>query len=180
MKDSESLSKFLVDHWASLRFLVLNPAKLFAVAEPPNDYRLILIMALPPVLIFAIGIAVLKGNPWLALLGLVGAYAGIGIWSLALKYVLIFFGEKRPFTEILYLAVCAALSLAVAWVPIVGPPVCFLLIAFWTFMGLVHRFKMNSGAAVAAVALPVVITGLGGGILSYLLILLASLTTMFR
>src|SRR5262249_14390976 len=107
------------------------------------------------------------------------AYAGLGLWTVALKYVLVAFGEKRSFEEALHVSSCAAAPLIVGWIPLVGLPLMYVLVSLFTFLGLVFHFKMDKGAATAAITLPVVVLGFGGALLSLMFLWLASLSTLF-
>lgn len=162
-----------------MRFLLSKPHKFFAEYPSLTDYRQQLLFVLPPVCVFAAGMAWQRGSPWWTLAYLPGAYAGWALWGIILKYVLAVFGEKRSFREVLHVSACSWVPLLVGWVPHFGLPALYLLVGLFTFLGLVFHFRMHSGAALAAVALPVVVAGFGGGILSFIFLWLASLSTIF-
>lgn len=170
----------LSDYLEAARFLLLHPGQFFAQAPVLSDYKAQLLSAWPPVLVFAVGMASMHRPFWLGILDGLMAYIGIVVWAIAIKYTVVFFGERRSFHEALHVASCAALALALAWLPVVGLPAAYMLIGFWTYHGLTGYFKMNSGAALAAVALPVVVVGFGGVLLSFLFLWIASLTTIFN
>jgi hypothetical protein len=134
---------------------------------------------LPAVLIYALCEAFLRHATWWTLIYMIGAYLSLSLWTAATKYILVFFGEKRSWQEVLHITSCAFIALVLAAIPVVGEAIAVLLIGFWTYEGLVYGFKMNRGAATAAVALPVVICGFIGSILSFIFVGLASLSTLF-
>lgn len=163
----------------AVRSLFTEPTEFFEKAAAPPDFRLLLLFALPPVLIYAVVQGLVVKNPLLIPLYLIAAYAEIGVWMVALKYVVILFGERRTFNETLFIAVSAANVFAVAWIPVAGAPLAVLGAGALTMLGLMHGFKMHYGAALTAVALPLVVTGIVGGLLSWLLILVSSVLTVF-
>jgi len=162
-----------------MRLLLLKPQEFFADTLPLKNYKEKLLFVLPPALVFAVGMAFQTSNPLAVVLYLVGAYAGLGLWTVALKYVLVVFGEKRTFEDALHISSCAAAPLAVGWIPLVGIPVMYVLVSLFTFFGLVFYFKMDKGAATAALTLPVVVLGFGGAVLSMVFLWLASISTLF-
>ena len=164
---------------SAMRFLLIKPHAFFAEYPPLPDYRQQLLFILPPACVFAAGMAWQQASPWWALAYLPAAYAGVALWAVILKYVLVAFGEKRSFREVLHVSACSSVPLLVGWIPHFGLPALYLLVGLLTFLGLVFHFKMHSGAALAAVALPVVVAGFGGGILSFIFLWLASLSTIF-
>ena len=162
-----------------MKLLVTKPADFFAEAEPAASYKPMLLFVVPPVLIFSAGTAVLSRS-WLNLAtSLALASICLALWTAALKFGVLIFGEKRSWVEALQISACASLPVALGWIPYVGLPAAAVGTGYLSYLGLVHHFKMNQGAAMAAVSLPVVICGLGGTVLSFLLLALASISTMF-
>jgi hypothetical protein len=162
-----------------LRLLAQHPAEFFETSQPMPTYLRQAVFPLPAVLVYAVCEAFIRHASWWALIYMIGAYIGLGLWTAATKYILLLFAEKRSWQEVLHITSCAWIALLFAGIPMVGDAIAVILIAFWTYQGLVHYFKMNSGAATAAVALPIVICGFLGSILSLILVGLASLSTVF-
>lgn len=162
------------------RQLLLHPATFFLEHPAPSDYRTQLMLPLPAIAVFSVLSACVGLKPLLLFSGFLAAYALIGIWMLSLRYCLLMFGENRSFQEVLHISTCAAFAFLFGWLPVVGGPLCALYAAFLTWTGLVYTFKMNPGAALAAVSVPVVIGGFAGGILTYVLFLLLGLGSLMR
>ncbi len=163
-----------------MRLLLLKPHEFFATMPPLENRKQKLLFALPPALVFSVGMAWQAGNALWAILYLGAAFAGIGLLALALKYVLVVFGENRSFEDALHISSCAApVPLLVGWIPVVGMPAMYVLVSLFTFLGLVFHLQMNKGAATAAVTLPVVVLGFGGALLSLVFLWLASISTIF-
>ena len=179
MGASDQLKATVVEYISAMRLLLLKPSEFFAGMPPLANYKQKLLFVLPVALVFALGMAWQAGSPWWVLAYLLEAYAGLGLWTVALKYVLVVFGEQRTFEDALHISSCAAVPLMIGWIPLVGLPAMYVLASLFTFLGLVFYFKMDKGAATAAVTLPVVVVGFGGAVLSMLFLWLASLSTMF-
>jgi hypothetical protein len=179
MSEIEHLKGVIVDYLSSLKSLVSNPKDFFGEMGPVPDYKVGLTFALPPVLVYAIAESVQKENPYLFPLYCLAAYGEIAFWMVALKYVLIPFGERRSFKETLQIAAPVSFVFSIAWIPYVGAPLAVVAAGLWTVLGLTYGFKMNSGAALTAVTLPVVVAGVLGALLSFVFIFLASLSRVF-
>jgi len=175
----EVLKDTAVEYGAAMRLLLTAPGEFFAGGRGMPGCRRKLVFALPPVLVYAAATGAVLHNAIWTPVYLVAAYAYIGVWALTLRYVLVPFGEKRSFEEALYIAVCASPAFLIAWVPVVGGPVAALAAGLLTILGLVHRFKMHGGAALAVVTLPVVLVGLSSVFLSFIFMALASLSSIF-
>jgi hypothetical protein len=169
-----NVKDFVVEYCDGVRTLLTNPAEFFSQSGSLPGYQVKLLFALPPILVYSIAESILQKNPWLSILYFVAAYAYIGIWMTALKFVLVVFGEKRTFDETLYISASASFVFLIAWIPNCGAPIAALGAGLWTVFGLTHGFKMNNGAAVAAVALPAVVTGVAGMAFTWLLVLLTT------
>lgn len=180
MTQSDQLKELAVEYLSAMRLLLIKPQEFFATMPPLEDRKQKMLFALPPALVFSVGMAWQLGNALWALLFLPLAFGSIWLIAVALKYVLPVLGESRSLDELLHISSCAAPApLLVGWIPVVGLPAMYVLATLFTFLGLVFNFKMNKGAATIAVTLPVVALGFGGGILSMLFIWLASISTIF-
>lgn len=179
MSEFEQLKDTVVEYCQAIQMLVTNPGEFFAQSGALPGYRTKFLFALPPVLVYAVAESVVHKNPLLAPLYILSAYAEIAVWMVTLKFVIVLFGESRTFEETLTIASSVALVFLIAWIPVAGPPLAVLGAGIFTVFGLTHNFKMHSGAALTAVALPVVVTGIVGAALSFVLIFLSSIFQTF-
>ena len=179
MQATNFMQDTFVEYLEAVRLLVTNPIEFFAHEKALPDIRTKVLFALPPIAVYAIAECLVHKNPFLGPLYLVAAYLEIGAWTLALMFVVRMFGEKRSFDETLFIGSAISFVYLIAWIPEVGPPLAALAAAAWTLLGLVHGFKMNSGAALTAVSLPVVVTGVVFVAISWLLVILSTMCQMF-
>lgn len=179
MSIGQDLAGNLTAYLGALKLLALNPATFFAEVKRLPDYKAQAWFALPQVAVFALGLGVLSGKPVLIALYSAGAYAGIAVWTVVLRYVLRFFGEQRGFDETAHIVTCSTLPFFIGWIPVVGGPLLYLGVGFYCYVGLTAGLKMNQGAALAAIALPVVLSGFLGALFSFVFLWIASLSTIF-
>jgi hypothetical protein len=179
LANTDRIKQIALDYLTAVRTLALHPRRYFEESKPLPDMKLQFLAAVPPVVLYAAATAILNKTTIQGLAYVVGGYTAIVVWTAVLKYILIPFGEKRSMEDLLHIATSASMAFLVAWIPVAGPPIAVLLAGFWSFSGLVHYLKMNSGAAIAAVALPIVICGALGSILSFIFLGLASISTLF-
>lgn len=168
----------ILEYCTNTRELIFSPRTFFSNHSLPG-YQTKLFFAMPPVLVYATAVSLMNKHSILSPFYVLVAYGEIALWAASLRYVVKLFGEQRSFDETLHIAVSAAIFFAIAWIPMVGPPAAFVGAALWTVFGLVNKFKMNKGAALTAVSLPVVVSGFAIGILLYLLMLLSSVSRLF-
>lgn len=179
MQAKKTPQKLVSDYLSDLKSIILSPAGFFKVLEPAPDWRLDAVWAIPPIFVFANLMAAWKVNPFLILFWVPAAFLSLSFWFFVLKRVLDAFGENHSYAEMAAIGSRTSPAFFLGWIPEYGLILSFLLIAFWTYKALLHRFKMDKGAAVAAVAMPVVICGMFGMIFSYIFIWLASISTLF-
>lgn len=168
-----------LEYLHAVKLLIAQPQEFFKQSGILPEYRAKLLFALPPILIYGVAQAALHRNPFLIPLHVAASYVEILVWMAALRLVLLMFGERRSFDETLLIAATSAIVFLVAWIPVAGAPLAVIAAGALSVQGLTHSFKMNNGAALAAVALPVVVTGLVGAVLSWIFILLASFFQIF-
>lgn len=180
MDSLEQVKQAVTEYLQAVRLLATKPQEFFDAGKDLPHWRCELLFALPPALVYCLAMAVSLNSLLSGALYLLIAYLAIGLWMVSLKFVLIVFGENRSFREALHIAAPASTVFLVAAVPTYGPPAAFLLAGLLTVVGLTFYLKMNPGAAVAAVALPVVVSGFAGALLSFLFLGLASMMTIFR
>ena len=180
MAGQAELAGALKAHLEAVKLLAIKPGQFFQEVAPLPSYQAQALFVLPQVLVYVGGQAALSARPLVTgLLAAAGSYAGIALWTVVLRYTLRFFGERRSFFEVAHIATCSTLPLVLGWIPLAGAPLLCFGVGFYTYQGLTGAFKMNQGAAMAAVALPVVVSGLVGVLFSFVFLWLASLSTIF-
>lgn len=180
MKIIDDTIRLSVDYLSASGHILTNPASFFAQAKPFENFKAKLLFALPPVFIYSLGLSCIYGKLWYLPALLLISYLSICLWAITIRFVLSLFAEKHSFEQVLHVTSTSSIAFLVAWIPYVGSPVFLLWTFFLNFAGLVHFLKINKGAALAALAFPVIVLGVGGGILSYILLWAASITTLFN
>lgn len=180
MKVVEKVSELLVDYILALWQILVSPASYFACAKPLGDLKSQFFFVLPLTFFSALSAALVSGKLWYLPIYLLAEYLAIGLWVFTLRLVLRLFGERHSVEQLAHIASCSSVAFLLAGLPYVGLALFVMWAFFLNFLGLVHFLKVNKGAALAVLALPVIVLGMGGAILSFILLWLASLTTLFN
>jgi hypothetical protein len=174
-----SLRETLVDYGTALRMLIQHPMQFFETTRPLPSYTRQALFPLPSVLLYAICEGFIRNAFWWAPIYMIGVYLALAAWTAIIRKILPVFGETRSWSEVLHITAASWMATAFAGIPVVGQAIAVVVAGMLTYIGLVHQFKMNRGAATAAVTLPVVICGLLGSILSFILVGMASISTLW-
>jgi hypothetical protein len=158
-KDSAAIQS-VKKYWLLLKELTMHPERFYANRKPQTEWKVMSMYVLPSAIVLALAAGLIQRNWVMGLAHFASAYLGLALLTVIERYIIMFFGEKRSFEETADLICTTAPALILGCIPQYGLPMALLLSGYWNYRGLVRQFKMDPNAALAAVGLPITLTGL--------------------